>query len=449
MKPGQTLGAFTCVRALRSGGMAQLFVARRTESPHDLVVIKQVLPALGCDQEFVRMFEKEARIGRTLEHPNIARMIESGLHEGSPYMVVEHVHGVDLRRLLKQAVIDNGALPLGVALGIGIAVAEALHYAHEHAEVVHRDVDPTNVLIAYDGSVKLVDFGIARTMASTHTTRASWIKGKAGYMAPEQCLGEHLDRRTDVFALGILLYEMTTGYRLFHGATDYETTSAILTGEYTPPGDVVDDYPPQLEAMIARALEHDPDRRWATAEALGAALAEFAQTADLSLDPTDRARCVAPLLETVPASTTAPAPTAIRARGHLRNVALGAILAVPFAAVGLVMARPDPLPTRASSTPETSPPPLAQATPQPRLPSPPEPELSSPPETPPIDTVAEAVPQKRAAKPTRPRRAARLRPGQPPVAPQVQPVQPATQAPVERRRPTDTILPPSWTGAPG
>ncbi len=436
MNPGQIVGAFTCVRALRSGGMAQLFVARRTDAPHDLVVIKRVLPSLGCDPEFVRMFDKEARIGRALVHPNIARVIESGLHEGAPYMAVEYVHGVDLRRLLKRAVADKGALPLGVALGIGVAVAKALDYAHDHAGVVHRDVDPTNVLVAHDGLVKLVDFGIARTMASTHTTRASWVKGKAGYMAPEQCLGEHLDHRTDVFALGILLYEMTTGYRRFHGATDYEPTSLILAGEYVRPGDAVADYPPELEAVIVRALEREPDNRWATTQDLAAALAEFARTAEVTLDPAHRAQEVAALLQ--PAAV-APAPAT---RSQFRNVMLGAALAVPVAAAALAIARPGSasparastaLPRTPNAAPQPAPPKRTVVSERARVPrSAPEPVAT--PES------VQTTPAKRSVATPRRRRSARAAPKKA-AAPA-----PAPEPAKKRQHPADTILPPSWTG---
>lgn len=430
--------------------MAQLFVARRLDAPHELVVIKRVLPALGCDHEFVRMFEKEARIGRTLEHPNIARVIASGLHDGAPYMVVEYVHGVDLRRLLKQAVVESGALPMGVALGIGVEIAKALQYAHEHAGVVHRDVDPTNVLVADDGAVKLVDFGIARTMASTHTTRASWVKGKAGYMAPEQCLGEHLDPRTDVFALGILLYEMTTGYRLFHGSTDYETTSSILAGEYVRPSEAVNGYPPQLEAVIVRALEREPDQRWASAEDLRIALAEFALAANVSLDRTERARRVVALLEPLP-TPASPAP-----RSQLRNAVFGALLAVPVAAAALTMARSDsaPTPAMSGSPPQTQTPTPGPIDPRPNVVSEheqsPEPTHFAGPEAASAEMVAQPPPTPRTRAAPRKRTTARPRrkqPAEPAPPPSATPVAPRVR---ERpHRPADTILPPSWTGQNG
>lgn len=339
-------GRYRFVRALARGGMAELVLAGTTDTA-DLVVIKRILPALEADADFRRMFEKEIAIARSMAHRNIARTIDAGTVGGSPYIVFEYVHGCDLRRLLAHAVKQHGALAIDVAVAIAKALTEALQYAHEDIGILHRDIDPTNVLVDLDGTVKLVDFGIARKIAVTRTTRASWFKGKAGYVAPEQCLGERVDARTDVFAVGVLLYEMTTGHRLFHGATEYEITNLVLRGQYVRPRDVVPGYPPALEKIVCRALATSPDDRFASARALRAALTRL-ESERSSRNATKR---LAKIVQEL-AGATPPA----RTRPFVRGVAIGA----PAAALAVLMAHagarphaaaPDPRPHVAEPTP--------------------------------------------------------------------------------------------------
>ncbi len=266
---GTRFGELVAVRPLAAGGMAELYLAaRRTAAgPPELAAVKRMLPHLGWDPEFVRMFLEEVRIAASLRHPNIVRVVDFGVGEGGHYLAMEYLHGRTLRAVLR-SIREAGPLPLGFSLGTVIEVALGLHAAHEHRdhegnpiEVVHRDVSPSNVMVAFDGRVKLLDFGIARVTEHTQQTRAGTLKGKVGYMSPEQCRGERVDRRSDVFGLGILLYELTVGRRAFYGDNDYAVIGKVADGDYVRPSHAVPGFPPALEAVIARALEVEPAAR--------------------------------------------------------------------------------------------------------------------------------------------------------------------------------------------
>src|SRR5690606_12854456 len=201
-----------------------------------------------------------------------------------PFFVMEYVHGAHLRALLKQ----NTPLPLDLALHVGVAVADALDYAHERCDphgaslhIVHRDVSPTNVIVTYDGTVKLLDFGIAKTSARLHVTRAGTLKGKIAYMSPEQCRGDAVDRRSDVFALGLVRYELTTGTRAFRAEREVLLFQEVQEGLVDPPSTRVAHYPRGLEEILMHALGRDASSRFATAAALRDALLDFARAEGL------------------------------------------------------------------------------------------------------------------------------------------------------------------------
>lgn len=270
---------------LASGGMGEVYVARARgpQAFQKLVALKRVLPHLEQEEEFVAMFLEEARLAATLDHPNIVQVIELGQSPHGYFLTMEHVHGVDLRALLRQAARTE-AIPLGCALGIASALAAGLHYAHERTGpdgqpmgLVHRDVSPSNVLITYDGVVKLVDFGVAKAAAQTARTRATMLKGKVGYMSPEQCRGIPVDRRSDVFSLGVLLYELTTLHRPFYEDNHFAALNRIVQGEYERPSALVPDYSPGLEQIVMQALDPDPARRYPTARAMLDDLERLAQ----------------------------------------------------------------------------------------------------------------------------------------------------------------------------
>jgi serine/threonine protein kinase len=272
---------------LAVGGMAELYLARTTHANgrREVVVLKRILPHLSEDPEFVRMFRDEAFLAATLDHPNIVHVHDIGQDGEDYFFTMEYVHGENVRTIIKAAQKLEVDIPLQHVIQIALGVCEGLHYAHEQVDedgtplrIVHRDVSPTNILVAFDGDVKIVDFGIAKAAAATHVTQAGMLKGKASYMSPEQCRAEQVDRRSDVFAIGILIYEMTTLTRLFRGDNELAVLHQILTGTVEPPSTRVDEYPPDLERIVMRALAQRPADRYPTALALHEDLEQLARS---------------------------------------------------------------------------------------------------------------------------------------------------------------------------
>ena len=250
---------YTIVRSIGAGGMAEVLLARQRglEGFEKLVVIKRILPHLASDRDFEQMFLDEARTAADLRHSNIVQIYDVG-HDGeSYYIAMEYLHGVDLRALVRKVHADRERLPLGIALQIIIDVATGLDYAHDKVdldgrrlEIVHRDVSPHNVIVTFDGSSKLVDFGIAHAATRTASIdESNSFMGKCGYLSPEQALGDPLDGRADQFALGIVLYELTTGQRLFQRDSNLAAVHAVLECDIPAPDEFVDDYPPPLASI--------------------------------------------------------------------------------------------------------------------------------------------------------------------------------------------------------
>jgi len=283
------LGRYEVIRPLASGGMADLLLARARglEGFERHVVIKRIRADAENDQAFIDMFLIEARLAAALHHHNIVQVYDIGEENGKPYFAMEYVHGEDLRRLLTEVVRKREQVPVPMAVTIVTAVARALHHAHEQRGsdqqslgIVHRDVSPANIIVGYDGNVKVVDFGIARAAMRRTETQAGMLKGKAPYMAPEQCTGAPVDRRSDVFGLGIVLYELVTARRLFKGDNDFSTMSMIVGGTFPKPSTIRKDLPPDLERIILRALSREPEARYQTAELMFTALEQLAITAE-------------------------------------------------------------------------------------------------------------------------------------------------------------------------
>ena len=279
------VGRYRLLRRLAMGGMAELHLARAegVAGFQKVVVLKRVLPNLAADEDFTRMFLNEARLAAQLDHPHVVQVMDLGESEGEFFYVMEYVHGQNLRAVLKEGA-KRGRVPLDIALSVVADAAEGLHYAHERVGpdgralgLVHRDVSPSNVLVSYDGAVKVADFGIAKASAITKRTRGTTMKGKIGYMSPEQCRGAAVDRRSDVFSLGILLYELTTTQRLFFADNDFVVINKVVAGEVDPPSSRVDDYPEALEAIVMKALAVEPEDRFPTARALGEAIDGLAE----------------------------------------------------------------------------------------------------------------------------------------------------------------------------
>jgi serine/threonine protein kinase len=282
------------MRRLAVGGMAEIYLARVTGAAgfEKLVVLKRVLPNVAEDPTFVQMFLDEAKLAATLRHPNIADVYDVGESDGTFFFTMEYVYGQDVRSIRHEAKKREERIPLAQALAIVHGVASALDHAHEKLGadgkplgLVHRDVSASNVMVSYDGAVKLLDFGIARAASSTHKTQTGTLKGKVPYMSPEQCKGLPLDRRSDLFSLGTVLYELTVGRRPFRGETDFAIMDQIVYQGTKPPSQVVSGYPPELEAIVMKLLERAPSMRYPTGEDLLHDLDEFVAKHGLWLSP--------------------------------------------------------------------------------------------------------------------------------------------------------------------
>ena len=282
LRRGESLGRYEIIERIATGGMAEIYLGRvrGTAGFDKLVAIKRILPQVAADHAFVEMFLAEARLAATLRHPNIADVFDVGVVNGSHFFAMEYIHGHDLRTIRREAVRSHRRLPLEVSIAITSNVASALAYAHTRngpngpLHLVHRDVSPSNILVSYDGAVKLVDFGIARAGSnpSTTITRTGQLKGKIPYMSPEQCRAKGLDHRTDLFSLGIVLYELTTNVRPFDGKGDFDTLERIVHGIMLPPSEIVASYPRALEAIVMRLLANKRSARYQNADELVADL---------------------------------------------------------------------------------------------------------------------------------------------------------------------------------
>jgi len=295
------LGKYTLVRKLASGGMADVFLAiqRSVGGFEKLIVIKRILRSLDGDHAYVDMLLHEARVAATLSHPNIVQVFDVGSVDGEYFIAMEHVHGEDLRAVVRQMKsLGIPEFPVEHALSIILGVCAGLTYAHEKRDlggnplnIVHRDVSPQNVVVTFSGGVKLVDFGIAKSEAaksevtSADDSDVGRLKGKIPYMSPEQARGETVDWRSDIFAAGVMLFELTTGRRLFKAASEFETLKIICDGPYPMPSQVCDGYSPVLEAIVTRALARDRSDRWQSAREMQAALEEFVRIERLPVSP--------------------------------------------------------------------------------------------------------------------------------------------------------------------
>jgi serine/threonine protein kinase len=316
--PGTRVGRYQILRRLATGGMAELYLARHVGAAgyQKVVALKRVRPHLAEDQQFVARFLNEARLAAGLDHSSIAHVIDFGVEGGEHFMAMEYVHGRSVMQLLQQ--FERCPLPLACGLLIVRDVAAALHHAHERRGpdgrplgLVHRDVSPSNVLVSFDGDVKLVDFGIAKATAEGSATRTGTILGKLSYMAPEQLRGQRIDRRSDVFALGALAYELMTGVRCFYAEGEFALINRVVAARFERPSAVVEGFPAALEAILARSLAADPDARWADARELQLALEGFAATAGHSLSKLELAEHMRACFgdEPYPRTDVVPLPT--------------------------------------------------------------------------------------------------------------------------------------------
>ncbi len=291
-------GPYTLLSRLSFGGTAELFLAiQRSPSGFEkLVVVKRVLPTRSAESSFVAMFTREARLAAMLLHPNIVQTFDAGEVDGQYFLAMEYVHGEDLRAILKATAAEPGpGMPLEHALAIALSVCAGLTYVHEKCDlkgeplgIIHRDICTSNIVVSFGGDVKVVDFGIAKSDAEKgEKTLVATRKGKIGYMAPEQVVGDELDRRTDVFALGVVLFELTTGRRPFDGRSDVETLTLVRDSACPRPSEIVPSYPPALERIVMRALQKRKDDRYPSARAMQGDLERFARDRRVSLSSAD------------------------------------------------------------------------------------------------------------------------------------------------------------------
>lgn len=267
-------GRYTLVDRLAVGGMAEIFLARQ-EGPEGFektVVLKRIRPHLSSQKSFVAMFLNEARLAAQLNHPNIVQIYDLGRIGDAHFIAMEYVFGRDMRRIIPKADALGIPFPMVYALRIASSVCEGLFYAHQKKDVygnplhiVHRDITPENLVVSFDGTVKILDFGIAKAANQVEHSQPGEIKGKLRYMSPEQCTGKPVDHRSDLFSLGTALYEWVTGYPLFAGDSEVAILRSITEGKINAPSDFKGDIPGAVERILMKALEKDREARYASA----------------------------------------------------------------------------------------------------------------------------------------------------------------------------------------
>ena len=259
-------GKYNLLDRVSVGGMAEVFRAKTADGK--LYALKRILPSLAEDEGFIKMFIQEAKISGQLVHPNIARIFELGRCEGAHFIAMEYVWGRDLTQIRNRLKKLKQPMPLDLATLIMVKALDGMDYAHKRRDgfqrtldLVHRDCSPHNMLVGYDGEVKLIDFGIAKAKSSFVKT-VGVLKGKFAYMSPEQTTGKAIDRRSDIFSLGIVLYEIITGERLFVGDSDFAVLERVRTVDVRPPHEVAPETPPEIEAVIMKSLSRDVSDRY-------------------------------------------------------------------------------------------------------------------------------------------------------------------------------------------
>ncbi|MFY0575155.1 serine/threonine protein kinase [Cystobacter fuscus] len=274
----ESYGKYQLLKRIATGGMAQIFLARE-RGQNRLLVIKRILPHLADNEEFVQMFLDEARIAARLDHPHIVQIYDLGSQDDSFFIAMEYIHGEDLRRVWKRAERSGQLIPVAFVCRALSEACAGLDHAHKKVDahgkplnIVHRDISPQNILLTFDGRTKVVDFGIAKAADQATETRSGVLKGKYSYMSPEQAAGEKVDRRSDIFALGVVLYELLTGTRLFKRSNDVITLQAVIECKVLPPSQVNPRVPKDLDPIVMKALEREPGDRYPEALQLQRAL---------------------------------------------------------------------------------------------------------------------------------------------------------------------------------
>jgi TonB family protein len=352
---GVKFGQYVLVEKIATGGMAEVWKARMrgVEGFQKIVAIKKILPHLSDNQDFIEMFVDEAKLAAQLNHNNIIHIYDLGKIQSSYYIAMEYIDGYDLKTILRRGEERDHPMSVELALFIASKIASALDYAHRKKDfeekemgLVHRDVSPQNVLISQEGDIKLCDFGIAKAASKASHTQAGALKGKLQYMAPEQAWGRHIDRRSDIFALATVLFEMLTNRKLFTGDNELSILEQVREARVIPPSQFNDEVTPEIDAIVLKALQKDPANRYQTAGEMArdidAILYSFRPTptsADLAIymhrlsgpEPAS-AHHSEPFADIPAPAPHAPTPAPIAAAPAIAPVVAATPAATPFAA---------------------------------------------------------------------------------------------------------------------
>ena len=319
------LGKYQLVRKLASGGMAEVFLVKAAgpRGFEKTLVLKRILPHLAEDEAFVEMFLGEAKLAAQLDHPNVVQIFDFGEADGSYFLAMEYIDGPTLRRLIKQSVAQQVPLPVAVCAKLVASAAEGLAFAHELTDpetgallgLIHRDISPENILVSRQGAVKVVDFGIAKVAGQSHRTQTGVVKGKVAYMPPEQLQAKAMDARVDVYALGMVLYELLTGRRPFEATTEVSMMQAILFESFVPALERRPDLPPAMQRILEKALAKDREQRYPDCRAFQSDLERFVLSLGEPVGAYQIARLVAQVAEggAVPPMST-PVPVSAEAK---------------------------------------------------------------------------------------------------------------------------------------
>ncbi len=289
-----TIGKYELLKQLAVGGMAEIYLARQSgpEGFSKLVVIKRILPNLASQDRFVQMFLDEARVAARFNHPNIVQIFDLGREKDHYYIAMEYIPGEDIKSVVRRCAKKKRRIPVEHVVKFFSEALGGLHYAHNQKTldglqvgVVHRDVSPHNIIVSFQGGVKLVDFGIAKARSEISTTVPGRIKGKHAYMSPEQVRGRDLDGRSDVFAVGIVLYELLTWSRLFKRKKHLDTLRAVCEDEILPPREINPELDEEIERIVLKALERDLGRRYQSAQQMQIELEDYLLSAGLRSNP--------------------------------------------------------------------------------------------------------------------------------------------------------------------
>ncbi len=289
MKKPTLFGKYLLLERINVGGMAEVFIAKAfgVEGFERILAIKKILPTMAEDEEFITMFIDEARISVQLNHANVVHINELGKHDDTYFIAMEYVAGRDVRTMLERYRRRKEIMPTAQAVFIASKICDGLDYAHRKKDargqdlhIIHRDVSPQNILISYEGEVKVIDFGIAKAANRSQKTQAGILKGKFGYMSPEQVRGMPIDRRSDIFAVGVLLYEMLTGEKLFVGESDFSTLEKVRNAEVPLPSEFNPSIPQGLEKVVLKALTREPEDRYQWASDMAEDLMRFLLAGD-------------------------------------------------------------------------------------------------------------------------------------------------------------------------